>query len=261
MVGCACWALPLPANCEEIHSSEHTFAYVEALDRSWEGRLEGLSERDRIRGTRRRLLRWARSSGRDFWWRNQRDPFITAVVEILLKQTRASSVEERVRGFVEKYPTPETLAQASVKTLSRDLTPFGFHRQRALHLKALGEALAGGQRRITAKSDELLSLPGIGPYAASAIRCFVFGARDPVIDVNVVRIVERVFRVKYERGEGRRNKDIRRLAFALLDGRQPREMNWALLDLGALVCRENRPLCDQCPLSQHCLSRTEAIAA
>jgi A/G-specific adenine glycosylase len=186
---------------------------------------------------------------------------VTAVVEILLKQTRASSVEEEVRSFVEHYPNPEALATASIRRLSKDLVPFGFHRQRAVHLKALGTTLSREGRKISADRDTLLSLPGIGPYAASAIRCFVYGAREPVIDVNIVRIVERVFGVKYERGEGRRNKEVKRLATALLDGGQPRRLNWGMLDFGALVCRERNPRCSECPLNQTCLSALQEVAA
>ena len=218
-------------------------------------------ELDRVRRIRRSLLRWSRLSGRDFWWRHQRDPFVTAVVEILLKQTRASSIHERARLFVERYPTPESLAEASGDQLIEDLAPFGFHKQRAAHLKALGLALTSGGRKISADKDNLLSLPGIGPYAASAIRCFVFGSSEPVVDVNVVRIVERTFGVTYERGEGRRNKDVKRLAAALLAGAQPREVNWGLLDLGALVCRERHPKCEACPLNRACVSASEVLAA
>lgn len=218
-------------------------------------------ELDRVRRIRRSLLRWSRASGRDFWWRHQRDPFVTAVVEILLKQTRASSIHEKARRFVERYPSPESLAKVSVEQLTEDLGPFGFHKQRAAHLKALGLALTSGGREISADKNSLLSLPGIGPYAASAIRCFVFGAPEPVIDVNVVRIVERTFGIAYERGEGRRNKDVKRLAMALLAGRQPREVNWGLLDLGALVCRERNPKCEMCPLNRACVTAGEVLAA
>lgn len=218
-------------------------------------------ELERARSIRRSLLRWSRASGRDFWWRHQRDPFVTAVVEILLKQTRASSIQEKARRFVECYPTPESLARASVDQLTQDLAPFGFHKQRAAHLQALGLALTSGGRKISVDEDSLLSLPGIGPYAASAIRCFVFGVSEPVIDVNVVRIVERAFGVAYERGEGRRNKDVKRLAVALLSGRQPREVNWGLLDLGALVCRQRQPRCGVCPLNRACVTASEVLAA
>ena len=218
-------------------------------------------EQDRVKKIRRRLFKWSRASGRDFWWRHQRDPFVTAVVEILLKQTRADPVRERARLFVESYPTPHSLAKASVDQLADDLSPFGFHRQRAFHLKELGLALSSGGRQISPDRDNLLSLPGIGPYTASAIRCFVYGASEPVVDVNLVRIVERSFGVVYERGEGRRNKEVNRLAAALVAGRRPREMNWALLDLGASVCSQRRPRCGTCPISGACVKASKAMAA
>lgn len=220
-----------------------------------------VDEQWRIRAIRRRLLGWGRISRRQFWWRDQRDPFVTAIIEVLLKQTRASAVEMEAKRFLALYPDPEALAGATEGQLARDLKPFGFHRQRSAHLKALGTALALGERSISPDRDNLLSLPGIGPYAASAIRCFVYGISEPVIDVNVVRIVERAFGITYERGEGRRNKEVQRVAAALLRGRRPREVNWTLLDLGALVCRQRNPLCNECPLSRVCLHRTEGVAA
>ena len=186
---------------------------------------------------------------------------MTALVEILLKQTRADSVEHRIRRFTEQYPSPQALSAASLLDLERDLAPFGFQRQRAAHLKAFGTVLSSNPQMLRRDEKALLSLPGIGPYAASAIRCFVYGARDPVIDVNIVRIVERVFGVAYERGEGRRNKEVKRLAKELLNGRQPREMNWGLLDLGALVCRESKPRCSECPVKEICSSSAHQVVA
>lgn len=218
-------------------------------------------EEQLVRRVRRRLLSWARTSGRDFWWRHQRDPFVTALVEILLKQTRASSVEQEIRVFVGRYSTPESLASADLNQLITDLTPFGFQRQRASHMKALGTALSSEGRRISANRDDLLRLPGIGPYAASAIRCFVFGKPDPVIDVNIVRIVQRMFGVHFEKGEGRRNAEIKRIALRLLQGRQARQMNWALLDFGALVCTERSPKCQACPLVESCAFASLKAAA
>jgi A/G-specific adenine glycosylase len=206
-----------------------------------------------VRRTRRALLSWYRTSGRRFWWRNQRDPFVTAVVEILLRQTRADVSEGRIADFLVCYPTPESLVTSSLEEIELKLSPLGFQRQRATQLHALGEALTTGARLGPIK-EALLSLPGIGPYTANAIRCFVYGAREPAVDVNVARIVQRVFAVDFKRGEGRRNAEIWRLARALVQGGRPREMNWALIDLGALVCTARRARCDVCPLRSWCSS-------
>lgn len=206
----------------------------------------------RVRDVRRRLLRWARQHGRSFWWREQRDPYVTAVVEVLLRQTRAEPVVEEALRFVARYPAPEKLADADVAQLAEDLRPFGLYRQRAEQLKALGWALVERPGGFPRRRQDIASLPGVGPYATAAIRCFVFGAREPVVDVNLVRIIQRVFGVEVPRGEGRRSKDVSLVAESLLAGGQPRAVNWALLDLGALVCTARQPRCGICPLAGTC---------
>jgi A/G-specific adenine glycosylase len=209
-------------------------------------------ERRTVRRARRALFSWFRHSGRDFWWRNQRDPFTTAVVEILLRQTRADTSEARIVDFVTCFSTPESLATTPTEEVRLRLSSLGLQRQRATQLQALGQLLAKDGARMGRTKKELLSLPGIGQYSASAIRCFVYGAREPAVDVNVARIVQRVFAVEFERGEGRRNPEIWRIARELVRGQRPRQINWALLDLGALVCTARRPRCDVCPLRSSC---------
>lgn len=201
---------------------------------------------------RRGLLRWWRKSGREFWWRRVRDPYTIAIVEVLLKQTNASASYGRIQKVVRRYPSAEALSKASLAKLEGELQPLGLHRQRATQLRNLGAALVDRNEIVPRKTSELLKLPGVGPYAASAIRCFAFGSREPVIDVNVVRIVHRLFGITEHRGELRRSKQIQAAATDLVAGRKARELNWALLDLGALVCTSRKPRCSVCPLLPHC---------
>lgn len=210
--------------------------------------------RSDVRVIRRRLLKWGRSHYRRFWWRELRDPYAIAVIEVLLRQTRAETIESSARMFIEKYATPEMLASASLGELRGELRIFGLHEQRAKQLRSFGEAIAAGHRLLNDERS-LREMPGIGPYAASAVRCFAFGARVPVIDVNVARIVSRVFDITPERGELRKNRQIRNKASSLLEGSQPREVNWALLDLGSLVCISGVPRCGACPLDELCAYR------
>lgn len=210
-----------------------------------------------IRLMRRLLLDWGRCHFRPFWWRELRDPYAIAVIEVLLRQTKAETIEDHARTFLKKYSIPEALAEAPAEQLENDLKVFGLQQQRAQHLQALGAAIVSGGS-LTNDEQQLRSLPGIGLYSASAVRCFAFGEPVPLIDVNVARIVSRVFDIVPHRGELRKSRDIRARASELLEGSRPREINWALLDLGSLICTSRAPSCAECPLRDFCaLSRTE----
>jgi A/G-specific adenine glycosylase len=199
---------------------------------------------------RRRLFRWGRAHFRAFPWRTDRDPYRTLVTEVLLKQTRAVQVGPVRDALLRTYPVPSSLAEADPDDLSTLIRRLGFADQRVSQLGALGRALtrAGRTPRTIAG---LLALPGVGPYTAAAVACFAFGRRAAALDVNVARIIGRVFGIAPEHGELRKNAEVIRIASTIVSGGSPREINWALLDLGAEVCRPN-PHCSACPLASRC---------
>lgn len=202
-----------------------------------------------VRWLRRRLFAWGRNHYRDFPWRRDRDPYRSLVTEILLKQTRAEGVEPVRLELLGTFPTARSLADALPRDIESHIRKLGFGRQRAAQLHALGRALSDVP--VPRRLSKLAELPGIGPYAASATSCFVFGRRQIALDVNVARIISRLFGLIPPRGELRKNRQIIEAGRAIISGPRPRDLNWALLDLGALVCRP-RPKCDACPLSVRC---------
>jgi len=204
-----------------------------------------------VSSVRRLLLRWGREHFRSFTWRAERDEYRVVVTEILLKQTNADRVATVRDDLLSRYSDPTALAGAQQEQLAALIRPLGFANQRAAQLIALGSAIAALDV-LPRTQEELQQLPGIGPYSAAAIACFARGQRVAVIDVIVGRVLARVFGITIERGELRRNPAVGRLANALVRGRpSARQVNWALLDLAALVCRP-RPRCRECPLAMHC---------
>ncbi len=198
---------------------------------------------------RRRLLGWGRAHFRKYPWRQDRDLYRSLVTEILLKQTQADRVAPIRENLLAQYPTPAELARARVTEIQALIHSLGFASQRAGHLKGLGQEL--DTESAPKSADELATLPGIGNYSAAASACFVFGQHEIALDVNVARIISRVFGLAIERGELRKSRRIREIGRSMVNGPRPREVNWALLDLGALVCRP-RPRCEQCPLQLRC---------
>jgi len=203
----------------------------------------------------RALLTWFRSNYRSFIWRDTADPWVCLVSEIFLKKTRASRVNDFVPRFVRKYPNPHEVYTTPLDELACDLEPLGLHQQRSVHLNALCRVLVEEfSGRVPDTEDGLRRLPGVGDYIRNAVRCFAFGARVPILDANVVRVLLRVFTVQCSRAEPRRSPEVMAVANSLLPeaASDARAFNLALLDLGALVCLPRNPRCAQCPLVEAC---------
>ena len=171
------------------------------------------------------LLSWYRRFGRPLPWRETRDPYAILVSEIMLQQTQVDRVLPRYLAWLERWPTPQALADAPAAEVIRAWQGLGYNR-RALSLHRAAQAIAA-----SGWPDDLTSLPGVGPYTAAAVRNFAYGEDVLPRDVNVERV---------ERRTGHRFNGV---------------AGQALMDLGATICLARIPRCDACPLSAGCPSR------
>jgi A/G-specific adenine glycosylase len=206
----------------------------------------------RIPWLRRRLLSWFTRNGRSFpWGESGRSPYEIVVAEILLQRTTAAGVARAYPGFVERYPSWDTLERAPLEGLESALRPLGLWRQKALAFHHLARSVEERGGVVPRSRTELERLRGIGPYTASAVLAIVYGRAEPLLDVNMARLLGR-FLGSSERAEASPKRTLHALALRLVRGKRSLEVNWAALDFGALVCRARRPLCPECPLRARC---------
>lgn len=201
------------------------------------------------------LLNWFAEHGRSFSWRQSSTPFVVLVAEILLKKTRADAVERFIPGFLARYPDPYSITESTVEELKDFLAPLGLSMQRAIQIMNLAGALIRDHKgQVPSELTQLLELPGVGPYIGSAVRCYAFSGIAAPVDTNVARILVRFFGISPSRYEARRSPEVWELASELVgrDTKTVREINWALLDLGAKICTARKPKCSRCPLISSC---------
>lgn len=199
----------------------------------------------------KKLLSWWRKNKRDFPWRNTRDSYPILISEVLLHRTKAEQVVKVYTKFLQQFPSIRYLVQAKESEIKRILYPLGLHWRTRL-LRGMAKEIYdryGGN--IPSGKEKLESLLGISDYIASAVRCFAFEYPDVLLDTNTVRVVGRVFGLEITDGS-RRSKKFREILETLIDKKHPREFNWAMIDLAALVCTPKNPNHLACPLNDIC---------
>jgi A/G-specific adenine glycosylase len=185
-------------------------------------------------------------------WRKRRvTPFQLLVAELLLKQTKAEDVARVWPVMLKRYATPSKLSKAPAADLRKLLRPLGFQRQRTAILKKVAGVLEtrfGGQ--VPSRIDKLLDIPGVGLYTATAVACFAFSKRVPIVDANVLRVLSRFLGGQHPK-DLRRAKVIWATAWRILPRQQPELHNYGILDFAAQVCKV-KPICSNCPLRIKC---------
>ncbi len=204
---------------------------------------------------RRRLLAFYDAGHRALPWRDTRDPYRIWLSEVMLQQTRVETVEPRYRQFLERFPTLDTLAAASVEEVCEEWAGLGYYsRARNLH-RAACRVIEEYGGRIPAAAAELRRLPGIGRYTAGAISSIAYGLPEPVVDGNVARVLSRLDAVSAPVTSTAGNDYLWALAGSLARGTRAGDVNQALMELGATVCTPSSPRCECCPLRTGCAAR------
>jgi A/G-specific adenine glycosylase len=206
----------------------------------------------RVVWLRERLLCWFEQHGRSFPWREPgRSPYELAIAEILLQRTTAAGVARAFPCFIARYPTWEAMARTSLEDLQASLRPLGLWRQKAQALLDLTSDVEKRGGELPCSRHDLERLPGVGPYTASVVMVAIFGLDEPFVDVTMARVLSRFFGIQ-ACASSVRSASLYSLAFHLVRGERCLSANWAVLDLGALVCRARNPLCHECPLQEEC---------
>ncbi|MFM7797933.1 MAG: A/G-specific adenine glycosylase [Planctomycetota bacterium] len=214
------------------------------------------------RGVSEALEAWFPAAARDLPWRRHRSGYGALVSELMLQQTQVGRVIDAFARFMERFPTPCALADASEHDVLAAWQGLGYYRRaRLLHGAARAvRDLHGGT--VPATAAELQALPGIGRYTAGAIASIVHGERVPIVDGNVLRVVSRLAAHPAQAGSPPDERWAWREASRLVEAAdRPGVLNEGLMELGATVCTPAAPKCGSCPLRAQCQARAAGSAA
>jgi A/G-specific adenine glycosylase len=200
----------------------------------------------------KKLIEWYNPSSRNLPWKQTKDAYKIWLSEIILQQTRVEQGTPYYLAFVHQYPTVKMLAEAPLDDVLKLWEGLGYYsRARNLH-SAAKQVMELHNGKFPETYPEIIALKGIGNYTAAAISSFAYHLPHAVVDGNVYRVLARVFDIETPIDSTEGKKQFEQLANQLLDKKNPSTHNQAIMDLGAIVCKPQNPLCAQCPFSSDC---------
>ena len=199
------------------------------------------------------LTKWFRNNGRNLPWRRTRDPYRILVSEIMLQQTNVDIVIPIYNKFLQEFPTIQTLAQSSIQEIKKITDELGYKRRGEFLHEIAKQITYERKGEFPSNLGELLALKGIGRYTAGAILSFAFEKPAAIVDVNVERVLTRIFGLwRWERN-AKLEKEIWKISEAMIANKENVwTINQGILDLGATICVAKKPKCPLCPMIKIC---------
>lgn len=205
----------------------------------------------------RKIISWYQQNKRDFPWREDMDPYHVWISEVMLQQTRIEAVRSYYERFMQELPTIDALAEVEEEKLLKLWEGLGYY-NRARNLKKSAILIKEKYHGIFPRTyEEILSLPGIGEYTASAIASLCFSIPKVTIDGNVLRVYTRLFEENSIIDLASTKKKIGAHLLKLIPkGKESGDFNAGLMELGETICLPNGvPQCFLCPLQSECKAK------
>jgi len=202
------------------------------------------------------LLKWYDQNKRDLPWRRTKDPYKIWISEIMLQQTTVNTVIAYYDKWIKIFPTIQDLAKTPIQTVLKQWQGLGYYnRARNLHKSAL--ILVDEHNGIIPKDPKIIrSLPGFGPYSTGSVLSIAYDVPLTIIDANVRRVIMRILGLP-GLADTKQDLKINDYLLKVLPQKRAGDFNQALMELGALICRSNKPLCSSCPINNYCVAYKE----
>ena len=199
-----------------------------------------------------KLINWYNHNKRDLPWRKTKDPYKIWVSEIILQQTRIEFGIKYYNKFLKRYPDVKKLANSKEMDLMKIWEGLGYYSRAINMLKTAKIVLNSFNGVFPLRYEELIQLPGIGDYTASAISSICNDELQVVVDGNVLRFLSRMHKIDLPIESIKTKKYFKKLGFKLIQDVKPGDFNQALMDYGSTICKPKKFDCNNCLFSSDC---------
>lgn len=205
------------------------------------------------------LIEWYNENRRTLPWRKNRDPYRIWISEVMLQQTTVAAVVPYYEKFMQRFPSVQKLANASEPEVLEMWAGLGYY-SRARNLHKASQTIAS-LKEFPQTAEELINLPGFGPYTSRAVASLAFGQRVGVLDGNVIRVLSRFYGLKLNWWENKEKEKLQILSDELAQTDNNSEINQGLMELGATICTPKNPVCLLCPWKSKCVAFSKNLVS
>ncbi len=209
------------------------------------------------------LIDWYIENKRELPWRSHdgevKNAYRIWISEVMLQQTTVSAVIPFYEKFTNRFPAVSDLAKATIEDVYVMWAGLGYYsRARNLHKSAqIIHEFIRTEKGFPQSYQQLLELPGFGPYTARAVSSLAFGEKTGVLDGNVIRVLSRKYGIDSDWWQTAARSDLQKIVDQLAQTDQVSELNQGLMELGATICTPKKVLCLMCPWVKTCVSRKQ----
>jgi DNA (cytosine-5)-methyltransferase 1 len=243
-------------------------SFAKALKRSYKLQKSSRGELFRllVTGTTKRtknkmtkdFVSFYKQNKRNFPWRRISDPYKILISEILLQRTKSETVNKYWQLLIPNINPLRNGTDFRKSSVRKYFKKLGIY-NRVDTIKKFNRSLKMYfENRLPKNFDELMQLPGVGIYIASAVRTFAFNIPDFPVDANAFRFTSRFFGLKIT-GKKSEARQIREYMNTVIDQKKPREFVYGFLDFCAKVCKPGKPECDSCFLKEQCRNKVYTL--
>lgn len=197
------------------------------------------------------LIIWYQQNKRELPWRHDKEPYHVWISEIMLQQTRIEAVKKYYERFMKQLPTLSSLATIEEEKLLKLWEGLGYY-NRARNLQKTAQIIMEKYHgNFPNTFEEIIKLPGIGHYTASAISSICFNEKQVTIDGNVLRVYMRLTNCSDNVLQEKTKQKVHEALMKIIPD-ESSDFNEGLMELGEVICTPTLPKCDNCPLQQFC---------
>ncbi len=180
---------------------------------------------------------------------NYRNPYTFLVSVVLSAQATDKSVNNATKDLFKVVKTPKDMVALGERKLKGYIKTIGLYNSKAKNVINLSKILIKDHKsKIPSDFNDLTNLPGVGNKTASVYQNEILDIPRIAVDTHVYRVSNRVGLVKTKTAD-----QTQEILEQITPKKWLKTAHHLLILHGRYTCKSQKPMCDQCVITKHCL--------